>query len=147
MEIRHKLGHQIRKAREAIGWSQAELGERCQVKRAQISKLEQDITKASMVVFLRISEALRFEILLREQPQTAITPNAGEKLDFEEILGKLPPAKREELEKRARRELAGETSPFFIITPVLHAKMVGLLEVRSEQEEQKRQEAQEDEED
>src|SRR5712691_2563231 len=94
-----KLSHRIKEAREAVGWSQAKLGLECGVQRAQISKLEKDATKASMELFLKICATLKFDILLREQPQTAPTPPETEP-DSESILSKLPPNERAALEKR-----------------------------------------------
>jgi transcriptional regulator with XRE-family HTH domain len=122
-----KLSHRIKEAREAVGWSQAKLGLECGVQRAQISKLEKDATKASMELFLKICATLKFDILLREQPQTAATAPET-KPDFESILSKLPPNERAALEKRARTILEETTNPFLVILPMVHAKMVELLE-------------------
>ena len=122
-----KLSHRIKEAREAVGWSQAKLGLECGVQRAQISKLEKDATKASMELFLKICATLKFDILLREQPQTAVTA-LETKPDFEAILSKLPPNERTALEKRARTILEETTNPFLVILPMVHAKMVEFLE-------------------
>jgi transcriptional regulator with XRE-family HTH domain len=135
MEIQQRLGSQIKKAREARRWSQSELGRHCGVERAQISKLEKNVTEASMKVFLKICEALRFEIRLREQPETAKKP------DFEEILSQLSSDKHAELEEKARTSLRGQGTPdFAIIAPALRAKMIELLEAESEQQEEEEEE-------
>jgi transcriptional regulator with XRE-family HTH domain len=138
-----KLSHRIKEAREAIGWSQAKLGQACGVQRAQISKLEKDATKASMELFLKICATLKFDILLREQPQTAATPPET-KPDFESILSKLSPKERAALEKRARMILEETTKPFLVILPMVQAKMVDLFEADSIQEEAEEVEEEED---
>jgi len=47
--------------RQIRGWSQSELGRRCGVGKAQISKIEKDAIHASMELFLKICEALGHE--------------------------------------------------------------------------------------
>jgi len=85
-----------------------------------------------------ICATLKFDILLREQPQTAATET---KSDLESILTKLPPNERAALEKRARTILEETTNPFLVILPMVHAKMVELLEADLRQEEVEEEEA------
>ena len=100
-----------------------------------------------MELFLRICEALKFAISLRLYPETRAT-FTDQKPDFEASLGQLPPDEREALEKRARAILEERTNPFLIISPMVHAKMLELLEadLRKEAGEEAEDEEAEDEE-
>ena len=139
------LGSHIKNARKAVGWSQTTLGRRCGVQRAQISKIEKDVTQASMELFLKICEALKFAISLREQPKAQKRHLQTKSLDLEESLSKLAPNERAALEKRARTILEETTNPFLVILPMVHAKMLELLETDWRQEEEEEVEETEEE--
>jgi transcriptional regulator with XRE-family HTH domain len=61
------LGAQIRAARKAKGWTQKKLGDLCGVGKAQIAKLESDISHASMALFLKLCDILGFDLLLLDE--------------------------------------------------------------------------------
>src|SRR6266516_4720771 len=67
MSLAEDVSRQIKAAREAKGWSQEELAKRCGVKKPQISKIERDISHASMALFLKICEAFGLNILLLDE--------------------------------------------------------------------------------
>ena len=114
MEIQVKLGQHIRKARQERGWSQEKLGEQCGIKRAQISKLERDVTHSSMDVFLKICEVLGFEITLRVPLQATETPFADMQ-ETEGILRQLSPEKQNGARKKGRDVIVGTRN-----TKVIH---------------------------
>ena len=73
MSLAQEVGQQIKAAREAKGWTQEELANRCGVKKPQISKIEQDISHASMRLFLTVCEVFNFDLrLLNEAWKKAI---------------------------------------------------------------------------
>lgn len=51
------LGCFIKKERTYRGWTQHSLGEMCGVQRAHISRIESDINRASLDVFIKICKA------------------------------------------------------------------------------------------
>lgn len=56
------LGQRIRSAREAHGWTQAELASRAQVAQAYLSYLEQDQREPSLSIAARIARALNIPL-------------------------------------------------------------------------------------
>ena len=73
MSLAQEVGQQIKAAREAKGWTQEELANRCGVKKPQISKIEKDISHASMRLFLTVCEVFNFDLrLLNEAWKKAI---------------------------------------------------------------------------
>jgi transcriptional regulator with XRE-family HTH domain len=64
MDFAQEVGQQIKEAREARGWSQAELAKRCGVQNAHICRIEADIRHASMRVFLNICTAFGYDLRL-----------------------------------------------------------------------------------
>jgi ribosome-binding protein aMBF1 (putative translation factor) len=66
------LGQRIRSAREARGWTQAELASRAQVAQAYLSYLEQDQREPSLSIAARIAREL--ELALDELAR-AVTPS------------------------------------------------------------------------
>lgn len=119
-----KLGQRIKEARQAKRLSQAMLGNRCGVQRAQISKLEKDVTQASMELFLKICDILKFEIVWRGNPQTSV----DERPNFESILGRLSLEEREALGRRARLMLEQTTPLYRIDFLMIQKKMLELLQ-------------------
>jgi transcriptional regulator with XRE-family HTH domain len=67
MNFAQEVGKQVKAAREAKGWTQEELAKRCEVGKAQISKIERDIRHASMGLFLKVCEAFGFDLRLLDE--------------------------------------------------------------------------------
>jgi transcriptional regulator with XRE-family HTH domain len=65
MHVAQEVGQQIKAARQAKRWTQAELATRCGVGKAQISKLERDIRHASMGLLLKLCEVCGLDLRLR----------------------------------------------------------------------------------
>jgi transcriptional regulator with XRE-family HTH domain len=62
LDERHFLegvGQRIRKRREALGWTQAELGEKCDLHRTFIGSVERGERNVSLLNLRAISRALR----------------------------------------------------------------------------------------
>jgi transcriptional regulator with XRE-family HTH domain len=53
------VGERIRKRREALGWHQAELGEKCELHRTFIGSVERGERNVSILNLLTISRILR----------------------------------------------------------------------------------------
>jgi transcriptional regulator with XRE-family HTH domain len=140
------LGSHIRQARQAYSFSQNMLGIRCNVGKAQISKVEKDVTHASMELFLKICEVLKIDISLRQQPKPQAIPT--DTTSYADILSKLslPQDVYNALEKRARTNVEKTTNPFHVILPNVHREMLRLLEDGWTLEAEKEPEAELDEE-
>lgn len=54
-----KIGSAIRQAREALGITQSELGERANVSRVHVVMLEGDRKQPTIEVFVRLAQALK----------------------------------------------------------------------------------------
>ena len=67
MGLAQEVSRQIKAAREAKGWTQEVLAKQCGVRKPQISKIERDITHASMGLFLRVCEVFGFTIHLLDE--------------------------------------------------------------------------------
>jgi len=74
--FRLKFGQVVRKRRQAMGVSQEELADRCNLHRTYISEIERGLKTVSLVSLLRIAEALdvpahtlieEVEFLMRDQ--------------------------------------------------------------------------------
>ena len=107
MENKQRLEKQIKDERKRRGWSQAELGRKCGVQRNHISKIEQDITRCSIELLLKIFDILCIDIILysleeHNEQHTNDIKSTYEKLD------RLTESEREDLKERARAELIEE---------------------------------------
>ncbi len=69
MDFRKEFGEIIKETREKIGWTQSQLGSKCGVNKTQISKIENDVTCASMKVFISICETLGIQMRAEETKQ------------------------------------------------------------------------------
>ena len=67
MSLAQEVSKQIKAAREAKGWTQEELAKRCGVRKAQVSKIERDISHASMGLFLKVCEVFDFNLQLLDE--------------------------------------------------------------------------------
>ena len=67
-----ELGKRIKAAREAKGWRQKDLAERSGVTKSHISKVEADITQASMESFLKICGGAGLNLLLYDEAATRL---------------------------------------------------------------------------
>jgi transcriptional regulator with XRE-family HTH domain len=67
MGLAQEVSRQIKTAREAKGWTQEELAKQCEVKKPQISKIERDVSHASMRLFLKVCEVFDFNIPLLDE--------------------------------------------------------------------------------
>jgi transcriptional regulator with XRE-family HTH domain len=68
MDLRDVFAANLRKARQAKGWSQEELAHRARINRTYLSKLETGATWAGLEVIAKVSKALGVEpsdLLLR----------------------------------------------------------------------------------
>ena len=63
MDLGKKLGAEIRKRREAKGYTQTQLAELCEVRRPQISKIERDGETGSVQLLIKIGKALGAELI------------------------------------------------------------------------------------
>jgi len=67
MGLAQEVSRQIKAAREAKGWTQEELARRAGVQKGQISKIERDISHASMRLFLKVCDVFGFNIPLLDE--------------------------------------------------------------------------------
>lgn len=63
-QLAHKLGAQIRAAREARGWSQTELATRAGLRQHAVSRLEAGDVVPTLTTLERIADALEAELLV-----------------------------------------------------------------------------------
>jgi transcriptional regulator with XRE-family HTH domain len=85
MNYAQELGKQIKAARQAQGLRQEDLAERCEVKKAQISKIEADVRHASMSTFLKIREVLSLDLQLYDEaasPRKTTVQQSAAPLNF-----------------------------------------------------------------
>lgn len=62
MDIRRRVGRNIKTIREAKGWSQEELAERAELHRTYVSGVERGIRNPTITVLERLSLALKVSI-------------------------------------------------------------------------------------
>jgi transcriptional regulator with XRE-family HTH domain len=67
MGLAEEVSRQIKAARESKGWTQEALAKQCGVRKSQISKIERDITHASMKLFLKVCEVFGLNIHLLDE--------------------------------------------------------------------------------
>lgn len=102
MSFAQEWGSQIKAAREARGWTQAELAKRCGVGRAQVCKLEADIRKASMGLFLKVLEVFGYNLRLLDEAGESAQKLLLDHLElFENVTGNNVRRYMEELSKPA----------------------------------------------
>lgn len=59
MDVRKKVGLNVRRAREALGISQEELADRAEIHRTYISGVERGVRNPTITVLDKIAKALR----------------------------------------------------------------------------------------
>jgi transcriptional regulator with XRE-family HTH domain len=59
MDIRRRVGQNVRKYREAEGWSQEEFADHCGIHRTYVSGVERGVRNPTIVVLARIAKALK----------------------------------------------------------------------------------------
>ncbi|WP_298125240.1 helix-turn-helix transcriptional regulator [Brevundimonas sp.] len=62
MDIRRRVGRNIKKEREARGWSQEELADRAGLHRTYVSGVERGIRNPTVTVLERMAQALSLKI-------------------------------------------------------------------------------------
>lgn len=62
MDIRRRLGLNIKRVREALGWSQEELADRAGLHRTYVSGVERGIRNPTVTVLERFASALNVKI-------------------------------------------------------------------------------------
>lgn len=62
MDIRRRVGRNIKKEREAKGWSQEELADRAGLHRTYISGVERGVRNPTVTVLERMAQALSLKI-------------------------------------------------------------------------------------
>jgi transcriptional regulator with XRE-family HTH domain len=59
MDIRRRVGQNVRKYRETKGWSQEEFADQCGLHRTYISGVERGVRNPTVVVLAKIAKALK----------------------------------------------------------------------------------------
>lgn len=62
MDIRRRIGRNIKMVREAKGWSQEELAERAELHRTYVSGVERGVRNPTITVLERLALALKVSI-------------------------------------------------------------------------------------
>ncbi len=62
MDIRRRVGRNIKKEREAKGWSQEELADRAGLHRTYVSGVERGVRNPTVTVLERMAQALSLKI-------------------------------------------------------------------------------------
>ncbi len=62
MDIRHRVGRNIKTVREARGWSQEELADRAELHRTYVSGVERGVRNPTITVLERLAKALKVTI-------------------------------------------------------------------------------------
>ena len=62
MDIRRRVGRNIKKEREARGWSQEELADRAGLHRTYVSGVERGVRNPTVTVLERMAKALSLKI-------------------------------------------------------------------------------------
>jgi len=57
-----EIGHRLRVRREELGWTQAELADRCELKKAYIGFVERGERNVSLINLRRIARVLRIKL-------------------------------------------------------------------------------------
>lgn len=61
MEIRRQVGANVRRLREARGWSQEELGEHADLHRTYISGIERGVRNPTVTIVAKLAKTLRVQ--------------------------------------------------------------------------------------
>lgn len=59
MDIRRRVGQNVRKFRQAKGWSQEEFADECGLHRTYVSGVERGVRNPTITVLHRLAKALR----------------------------------------------------------------------------------------